>query len=172
MKIVLIGFMGAGKSTVARGLSARLSVPVYEMDALIVEHSSYPDIPAIFAAEGEAGFRALETEVARSLEQVPVGVISTGGGVVMRDETIEALQRDASVVWLRASFETLAKRVEGDTTRPLFRDLEQARALFTRRQPLYERAASFVVEVEEKTPEELVTELLAGIPGGFVEDAG
>ena len=91
-KLILIGFMGAGKSTVATHLASRFNISVVEMDELIISRSGFGSIPEIFAAKGESFFRDLESEVARTLAQQSNLIISSGGGVIGRPENMEQLK--------------------------------------------------------------------------------
>ncbi len=165
MKIVLIGFMGAGKSTVAKALAEQLNIPRVELDSQIVQSSSHDSIPAIFEKDGEAQFRDLETEVAQSWRGQHHVVISTGGGIVRRPENMEALRHNQGLcVYLKATFDTLQCRVKGDPNRPLFSDVKLAKALYESRLPLYERYADITVEVDSRTPQDITSEIVAGLP--------
>jgi len=171
MKIVLIGFMGSGKSSTGAALAEILGVPVIDTDSLALHKSGYPSIKDIFDKEGEAFFRSLEEEVARDL-QGEEGIIATGGGVVVREATMRELAKDATVVFLDLPFSAIEKRLEGDTSRPLFRDVVAARRLYEGRLPLYERYASLVVSIGkpgacslalECTPRDVALSILDGL---------
>ncbi len=137
--IVLIGMPGCGKSTLARALGEALGRPVAEADALIAEQAGVT-IPEIFAAEGEAGFRARETEVLRELGKQSGLILSTGGGCVTREENYPLLHQNGTIFWLRRELDRLPK--EG---RPLSlqNDLGE---MFRKRRPLYERFADFEID--------------------------
>lgn len=137
--IVLIGMPGCGKSTLARALGEALGRPVAEADALISEQAGVT-IPEIFAAEGEAGFRARETEVLRELGKQSGLILSTGGGCVTREENYPLLHQNGTIFWLRRELDRLPK--EG---RPLSlqNDLGE---MFRKRRPLYERFADFEID--------------------------
>lgn len=125
-KVILIGFMGTGKSTVGEALAKRLNCPYVDLDQLIVEREKR-SIPDIFAAEGEAYFRRVESELLReSLQKPGRQVITTGGGVVLRPENVTAMLAGGVVVNLKATAEEIIRRVSGDTQRPLLRgDVKQ-----------------------------------------------
>jgi shikimate kinase len=146
--IVLIGFMGSGKSSVGRLIAQRLGFQFIDTDALIVERAGLP-IAEIFARQGEASFREQETAVLRSLGMWNRGVISTGGGIVLREENRTLLQALGFVVWLTANEEVLFERVSRNRKRPLL-DTADPRAtlheLLEQRRPLYEGNAQFSLD--------------------------
>ncbi len=140
--IVLIGFMGAGKSTVARELEPLGGFSLIDLDTVIVQHGGR-SIPEIFASEGEERFRDFETSALRSLIGVQRMVIATGGGVIGREENWQIMHRLGTVVYLRASWPTLRRRLAGSQGRPLAdsgQDLRLVEALWRHRLPFYERA--------------------------------
>ncbi len=161
MNIVLLGFMGAGKSTVAAVLAEKLHISSVELDEEILALSERPTISAIFSLDGEDAFRRLETQACQTWGLVSPVIVSTGGGVVERSENLDALrQRDALFVFLHTSFSTLQERLEGDSTRPLFQDVEAAKALFQKRLPRYMNAADCIVDTDGKTPEAVASIVL------------
>jgi shikimate kinase len=160
MTTFLIGFMGSGKSTVAKLLSADF----IDMDAVIVAKIGMP-ISDFFAQFGEPAFRQIESQVLLELAQSG-GIISTGGGVVISAENRQILRESgAKVIYLKADFEALYERIASDTAnvRPLFINHSRAelQAIFETRAPLYEAVASQIITVTSKTPEEIVKEILA-----------
>ena len=117
--IILIGYMGSGKSSAARALSDKLGIPVTDTDAHI-EADEGMKISDIFDRFGEDRFRDMETELLHDLiKERKVQVVSTGGGMPVREENRKLLKDLGSVVYLKASPEQIAKRLEHDTTRPL-----------------------------------------------------
>ena len=169
MKIVLIGFMGSGKTTVASLLGVELKTPVIEMDHEIVRTSGKSSLPEIFAEGGEAHFRALETEVAQSLSSLREGIISTGGGAILRSENVAALRKRGGIfLHLKTSFPTLVARIggtEGGTEgRPLFQNHQEAEKLFLARQRVYEEHADFTIVTDGKTPQQVADEIIAILP--------
>lgn len=160
-KVVLIGFMGTGKSTVAKGLATLLGAPQIEMDDLTVARSGLESIPQIFEKRGEPFFRDLESEVARSLAGERDAVISSGGGVIGRPENLHHLRSGGGVVvFLRSSFETVQGRNAGLETRPLFRDGTKAKQLFEARAPVYEQSADITIDTDGKAPDQVCAEIL------------
>lgn len=148
-RIVLVGPMGAGKTTVGQLLSKKLRLPFKDTDAEI-ESRTGADIPWIFDVEGEAGFRDRETQVLKDLLSDAIGVIATGGGIVMRDEN-RALLKSVDVIYLKASLDEQLRRTANDRKRPLLQT-EDPRSvlqrLMTLRDPLYREVATRVIETD------------------------
>jgi len=160
MKIILIGFMGTGKSIVAPLLATKLGLRVIEMDDLIVKKSGGKSIKEIFEEGGEVTFRELEIAVGKDLQDEANAVISTGGGVVMNRLILDYLANDAVVVELSASFDTILKRISPAIPRPLFKDKGQAKALYELRKPLYGKYATVHVTTDDKSIEQVVDEII------------
>ncbi len=157
----LIGLMGAGKTRIGRLLSRRLEAPFIDVDEWIVRHEAL-SIPEIFERYGERGFRERESRALRELIARPV-VLATGGGIVMRAENRRLLRRHPPVIWLRASPEVLAERIDGDANRPLIATggtLARLQELARVRTPLYEACADFVVDTGQLTPEQACQSIL------------
>jgi len=118
--VVLVGMMGAGKTAVGTQLARQLGVPFVDTDHEI-EAAAHRSIPEIFARDGEAFFRARETQVLERLLQGPPSILSTGGGAFISEANRGAITDKGAAVWLRADLETLWQRVRGRGSRPLLR---------------------------------------------------
>lgn len=166
-KIVLIGFMGSGKSSLAPVLAKRLGFMCIEMDDLVVERSKEKSVKEIFEKLGEPHFRSLEQQIAESLENEKNVVISAGGGVVMNKKIIESLAKNAIIIFLSTSFETIEKRLGNNSDRPLWKDNKKARLLSNLREPLYKQAADIVVSTENKALTKITDEIIEKMGGNL-----
>ena len=157
MAKVLLGFMGAGKSTIARGLDPDF----VDMDAMLVDRLGMP-IARFFEEKGEAAFRQLEEEVLADLLKTDK-VISTGGGIVISPRNRALLKQNPDNIYLKADFETLYQRISADkdNQRPLFlkNSKEDLAEILKERQAWYEEVASKVIDVSKLSPEEIIEEL-------------
>jgi len=161
MNIVLIGFMGAGKTAVGRLLAAELKLDYLDTDQLI-EETEGRTIAQIFKRDGETAFRRLETEVLKTLQDYDNFVLSTGGGMVLRAENVALLKALGPVVLLRASAEVIYQRIKDEKHRPLLDvadPLAEIRQVLAVREPLYDRAADHLVETADLTPAGVAKEI-------------
>lgn len=162
-KLVLIGYMGAGKTTIGRRLSQELQVPFYDTDSYIEEKQGRC-ISDIFAENGEEYFRCLETEYLKELlEQEGDGVLSTGGGLPLRRENRELLGKMGCTVYLQVSKDTVLERLKEDTTRPLLQVADrEARIeeMLRVRHPVYMEAADLAVAADGRDADCIVQEIL------------
>ena len=157
MAKVLLGFMGSGKTTIAR----KLDPDFVDMDALLEDRLGMP-IARFFEEKGEAAFRQVESKVLADLLKTDQ-VISTGGGVVISPRNRALLKQNPDNIYLKADFETLYQRISADkdNQRPLFlnNSKEELLAIFKERQAWYEEVASQVVDVSSLHPDEIIEEL-------------
>jgi shikimate kinase len=157
-KVYLVGFMGAGKSTVARALGKRLDWKVEDIDARI-ERAERRDIPSIFRDQGEPYFRAREREALVGLLAERGAVIASGGGTFSDASNRELMLRDGAVIWLDAPFETVLQRVPVDGRRPLAADRVGMEQLYNQRLAAY-RQAHLRVDAGRDSVEELVDHIV------------
>lgn len=169
MKVILIGFMGSGKTTVGGLLAGRLGLSSIEVDEEVVRTSGRRTVSEIFALEGEAGFRRREMEAAGRCAARTNVVIATGGGIILRRENIEALRTGGGiVVYLETSFGEIARRLNGDVTRPLWGDPDRAHLLYRERLPLYASYADVWVKTDGVTPNDVVEQIASRLEEGVV----
>lgn len=160
--IFLIGFMGAGKSTIARTLQAQYDMKLVEMDEQI-EAEEGMKISEIFAQKGESYFRSLETQMLESMQHQEHTVVSCGGGVPMRECNVEAMRKSGKIVYLSAKPETIYERVRHFHTRPLLEgnmNVDYITQLMDMRMPKYLSAADLIVETDGKQAEEISEEIV------------
>jgi len=171
MKIYLVGFMGAGKTTVGRELAARVDVPFFDLDDLI-QGAEKMSIKEIFAQHGEPYFRKRERDLIRSTRNLEFGVIATGGGTFTFDENIQFIQSEGLSVYLSAPYALLRSRIDDKAgERPLFRDDLSTHELYANRIKYY-RMSDMTIEIrEDETPAEIVERLLLELPKSFHETA-
>lgn len=162
MNIVLIGFMGCGKTTIGVKLSYFLKQPLIDTDKQI-ERKAGCSISEIFARQGEESFRKMETEYLEGLLQEKSSfILSTGGGLPMREENVALLKKIGKVVLLRVDADTVYERLMNDTTRPLLQgDNPRAKIeeLLAYREPVYEACADVIVDVAGKSFREILDEI-------------
>jgi shikimate kinase len=171
VKIYIVGFMGAGKTTAGRELAARIDAPFFDLDELI-ESAEKVSIKEIFAQHGEAYFRKRERDVLRSTRHLESAVIATGGGTFAFDENIQFIQSEGLSVYLSAPYSLLRSRM-GDKAaeRPLFRDDVAAHELYNSRIRYY-RMSNITIEIrDDETTNEIVERLLIELPKGFLDPA-
>ncbi len=157
-KLYLVGFMGAGKTTVARALARRLDWKTEDIDERI-ERRERRDIPSIFRQHGEPYFRSVEREELIALLPQRGTVVATGGGTVLDAGNRELMLRDGAVVWLDAPFATILERVPLDGRRPLAADRLEMERLYNQRLMVY-RQAHLRVDAGRGSVEEVVDQIM------------
>jgi len=162
MNIVLIGFMGSGKSTVAKILSQLLKRTSLEMDELVYLKTGARNMHEVFEKGGELLLRETEIAIAKEYASKEHLIISAGGGVVLNKIILDCFKKTGGkVIFLKASFEQIAKRLEGDQSRPLFKHLTDAKKLYDFRMPLYSHYADEIIDVDFLSPEEIALTIQA-----------
>lgn len=160
--IMLIGFMGTGKSTVSSYLSKWLGLKEVDLDAMIVEKAGM-SIPNIFDQYGETYFRDLETEVLKEVQKQEQLIVSCGGGIVLRDENVEAMKAHGKIVLLTATPQTIYDRVKDSKNRPILNghmNVEYIAQLMEKRRERYEQCADIVIATDGKTVDEIGEEMI------------
>lgn len=163
--IFLIGFMGAGKSTVAAALADRLNMSLVEMDARIVEEQGM-SINDIFEKYGESHFRDMESKLVSDIKKEGNKVVSCGGGVVVREENVSCMKENGIIVFLCATPETIYERVKDSKDRPILNgnmNVEYIAGLMEKRRALYEAAADIKIDTDGKAVEQICEEIIAVI---------
>ena len=164
--IILMGFMGCGKSSVGVRLSYKLQKAFLDTDNLIEKMEGMP-ISNIFDTYGEAYFREKETEVLAALKQEKADrIISLGGGTPLREENRSILKELGTVVYLKVSADTVYERLKGDTTRPLLQGenpKQKIEQLLEQRSGIYESAADVIICGDGKTHEEVISEFMEAV---------
>jgi shikimate kinase len=164
--LVLLGYRGTGKSTVAKLLSVRTGWPVVSLDRAIVEHAGLA-IPEIVARFGWPGFREREREEVARAAGLVRHILDCGGGVVEDPRNVAALREGGFCVLLTAEVSTIAARIGGDGNRPSLTGksiVEEIEEKLAQRGPLYRAAADLVAATDHKTPDETVAEILRQVP--------
>ncbi len=160
--IFLIGFMGVGKSTIARLLAKELNAKLVEMDETI-EAEAGMTINEIFEKYGEQHFRDLESALVERIATEGGAIVSCGGGAVLRPENVENMKKNGTVLFLSATPETIYERVRYSTNRPLLNgnmNVEYISQLMERRRSAYEAAADVVISTDDKEKSQIVEEIL------------
>lgn len=160
--LFLVGFMGAGKSTIAKNLAKKQKLPLIEMDEELVRMEG-KSISDIFEQSGELYFRDLESQLISEIVKKEKAIISCGGGVMLRNENIEIMKKNGRIVYLKASPETIYERVKDNKERPILNgnmNVASIRSLMEKRCETYEREADVRVETDGKTVNQICDELI------------
>jgi shikimate kinase len=164
MNLVLIGYRGTGKTVTGRILGQRLRLPKVSLDEELVRREARR-IPEIVEAEGWDYFRDRESELVRELGAEDGLILDCGGGVIERQENIDALRANGTVFWLTAPPEVIVSRIEQDTERPPLVEgksfLEEVEEVLARRHDRYAAAAHFTIDTAEQNPDEVADAIMA-----------
>ena len=159
--IILIGFMGTGKTTVSKIIAEKYGIPEVDTDSMIVDKTG-KQISEIFDEDGEEAFRRVETDILDELGTFERSVVSCGGGTVLRDINIRKLKNFGTIVLLTAKPETIYKRIHKDNSRPLLdgnMNVGYIGELMEKRMPSYERAADVVVSTDDREVEDIAADI-------------
>jgi shikimate kinase len=164
MNIILIGYRGTGKSTVAKILGQRLKRTVMSTDTEIVKEAGQ-SIPQIIEQFGWDHFRELETQMCRKLQDQTNLVIDTGGGLILKEENVNILKANSTIFWLTAEIPTIVKRISGDTHRPSLSGtktfVEEIEDILKERTPKYQAAANQVIPTDHNSPHQIADSILS-----------
>ena len=164
MNIVLIGYRGTGKSSVAKILAHRLGCRLVSTDTEVIAKSGR-SIPDIVQAHGWEHFRDLESEICRQLAAEDGLVIDTGGGAILREENVKALKARGRMFWLTAAVPTIAARIAGDANRPSLTGgksfVDEVGAVLQERLPKYRAAADHTLATDDELPSQIAARILA-----------
>ncbi|MEC4669208.1 MAG: shikimate kinase [Nitrospirota bacterium] len=164
MNLILIGYRGAGKSSVGRLLAERLGWDLISTDAEIVRKAGLP-VPDIVQRFGWDHFRNLESAVCQELADKDHLIIDTGGGAILRPQNVENLKATGSLVWLTVEVRTIIERIGGDTQRPSLTGAksftDEVEEVLRERQPKYQAAADHIVATDEKSLAEVADTIMA-----------
>ena len=169
--ILLIGFMGTGKTTISKELSKEMKLPEVDMDAYLVKKANM-SISDIFDKYGEEHFRDMETECVKELSQQGGKIISCGGGAVLREQNVEYMKENGMIVLLTAQPKTILNRVKNSTDRPILNghmNLEYITQLMDKRKDRYLEVADFVIETDHKNVVQISREIRKKVESFLVE---
>ena len=163
MNIVLVGYRGTGKSTVAKILAARLQWPKANLDKMIVEKAGM-SIPRMVEVYGWEFFRDEESKAVEKASTMDRTIIDAGGGIVVRPHNIELLRKNGFVVWLKADPKKIISRIKGDTNRPSLTGtqsfLEEIQEVLAERTPKYQAAAHVEINTNNLSPEKVAKKII------------
>jgi len=165
--IILIGFMGVGKTEVSKGLAKALNMSIIDTD-MEIEREQGRTISQIFSENGEEHFRSLESELLKKLEGVKNHVISTGGGIVLKEKNVSMLKALGPLVLLSSRPEVIEKRLKGNIGRPLLSGDDpgkKIRETLSKREQIYNSAADFIVDTSDMPIKEIVKKIIDHLKG-------
>jgi len=170
MNIILIGYRGTGKTTIARIIARKTGFELQNLDAMIVKAAGM-NIPEIVAQKGWDQFRDLESQVLQQVADGDDQILDCGGGIILRPENRERLRQAGPVFWLTASVPVIVERIREDDQRPALTDksfLEEIQEVLQTRTPLYQECAHHRINTDHQSPEQAAEQILELI--GFKDD--
>lgn len=166
MNIILIGMRGSGKTTIGMLLSQKLGIPLIETDVLVENDVHFP-ITTLIQRYGWDYFRDLESKIVSKLAPLAPCVVSTGGGIILREENIRTLKHLGIVVWLKAGIDTMESRLREGKNRPALTNnvslREEIIQVAKQRQAPYKAASDYEIETDHKRPSQIVEDILKRI---------
>ena len=161
MNYILSGFMGSGKTTVAKALAQKLGLPMVDLDE-IIEKTAQKSISRIFAEDGESCFRKMESEAASLFTEDKNTVVATGGGTLLNSANVSSLKTHGRIIFLDVTIDTILGRIKPDGTRPLLEKASRQAVedLLMGRLPIYTLAADVTIDANSGTPEEIAEKIL------------
>ena len=158
--VILIGFMGSGKTSVGKRLAHQLNKQFIDFDEEIQKETGI-SIPQIFKTKGESFFRKKEQEIAKKIAKETNLVMATGGGIVLNHQNIEKLSLNGIIIYLKCEFDIIVQRLKAENTRPLFsrNNLNNFQKIFHSRSKLYETSADIIISVENKSYTLIIEEI-------------
>jgi shikimate kinase len=156
--IFLVGFMGAGKTTVGQALADKLKCDFIDLDSVIQQQTG-KSIQQIFSEQGEPEFRQIERRAIQSCRELKNAVVALGGGAYLAEENRNVLRGTGITIWLDCPLEICFERVRGDGSRPLVGSEVEMKALFDKRRPAY-ALADYVVQTGSLSPDEIALEII------------
>lgn len=164
MNIILIGIGGSGKSTIGKLLAKKLGNTFMDTDTM-VEDKLKMTIPNIVEKFGWDKFRDFESQIIDTICKLDNTVISSGGGVVIRDENISKMKVNGTFIWLKANIDTLVERIGDGKNRPIFTSSKyikyELKQIYSGRKKLYTKASNYIINTDNKTPQQIVTEIIS-----------
>ncbi|MFH1391584.1 MAG: shikimate kinase [Candidatus Diapherotrites archaeon] len=160
--VALIGFRGTGKTQIGKRLAKRLNMTFFDTDKEIVRETG-KTIPEIFEQSGESGFREIEKQVVKRVSSMDNVCISCGGGVVLFEENIEHLKKDATIILLEADAKTIYRRIKRNRDRPALTEkegIEEVKHLLSEREELYQNAGDYKINTSYDTLDECVQKIV------------
>ena len=164
MNIVLVGYRGTGKSTVARMLSKELNFPVFNMDEEITK-KAVMSIPEIVEKFGWDSFRDMESEIAEQVSNLDNHIIDTGGGVILCDKNVKNLRKNSKVFWLKADITTIVKRIKHGRHRPSLTEgksfVDEIEEVLAQRKEKYKKAADYIIDTSKLSPSDVAEKIVS-----------
>lgn len=157
--VYLIGFMGAGKTTIGKELAKKWNIPVFDTDEEIVRKAG-ASIPTIFDTEGEQSFRDMETDILKTLP-LQDSIVTTGGGIILKDVNRKWMKKNGIVIFLEVSPQEVLTRLSKDASRPLLSENKEKAVydLLALRMPLYQNSSHHHIQTDGKDPKEIILEI-------------